>query len=111
MKYLLSLAQYFEQYLVVLNSDLIINQFIFKSRAQNCNMKLYCHEVNNSKQINLIKKESDFQYNALSHELFPCKILILESTYNEFVYCCKKGIRIYDFMLLHPEEDNLNITQ
>ena len=62
-------------------------------------------------KLNCSKKKSNFQYDALSHELFPRKIIMLESTYNEFVYCCKKGIRIYDFMLLHPEEDNLNITQ
>ena len=48
-------------------------------------------------KLNCSKKKSNFpQHNAFSHELFPSKILMLESTYNEFVYCCKKGLKIYD---------------
>ena len=110
-KYLPSVAQYFGHYLVVLKSDLITNQYIFKCSVQNCNMKLHYHELNNNNQINSIKKESNFQHDVISHELFPCKIRMLESTYNDFVYCCKKGMKIYDFMLFHPEVNNLNITQ
>jgi len=84
---------------------------LFKCSVQNCNMKLHYHEINNSKQIKLLKQKSNFQHDTLSHELNPCKIRMLESTYNDFVYCCKKGMKIYDFMLLHPEVNNLNITQ
>ena len=110
-KYLISIAQYFGHYLVVSKSDLITNQYIFKCSVQKCYMKLHYHEINNSKQIKLLKQKSNFQHDTLSHELNPCKIRMLESTYNDFVYCCKKGMKIYDFMLLHPEVNNLNISQ
>ena len=110
-KYLISCAQTFEQYLSVDKSDTFGFVYIFKCSVKECPFSIYFHKTKGKNTITLFKDKCFFSHKIECHERYPPKVRMSQEVYDKFKEMSLKGLSISDFMISCPGAEEVDITR
>ena len=103
-KYILSMAYHFRQYLVVYKSEPIAYRYHFKCSYDGCGMELIFSE--NKEGLIINKDKSNFEHDYNVHSKTKPKCRISEETYKEFLEWCKTFGSTRLFVETHSDLEN-----